>query len=279
MNKETALVTGSSSGIGKHLAHEFARQGHPLVLVAPVQSELEQIAAEFKRDHGVEVRVIAKDLEKENSAQEIFEELRDAGVQIDILCNNAGHGFHGKWWELPLEKDLSMIRLNIEAVMRLTKLFLPPMVQRNRGRILNTASVAGFMPGPGLATYYATKAFVLSWSEALAIELEETEISVTALCPGVTDTDFFAKGGAENIKGRQSSNVMSPQDVAKEGYKALMDEELFVIPGAANKAMIATRRILPVSTQAKMNKKMNTDVPPEKATHARGEKEFDDAKE
>jgi len=273
MNKETALVTGASSGIGLHLAHEFARHGHSLVIVAPVQSELESAAEEFRREHGVEVRVIAKDLEQENSAQEIFDELQAAGVEVDILVNNAGHGFHGKWWELSLEKDLSMIRLNIETVMRMTKLFLPPMLQRNRGRVLNTASVAGFMPGPMLATYYATKAFVLSWSEALATELDDTPITVTALCPGVTDTDFFEKGDAENIKARQSSNVMSPQDVAKEGYKALMDEELFVIPGAANKAMVATRRILPVTTQAKMNEKMNSNVPPEKATHERGEKE------
>lgn len=273
-NNKTTLVTGASSGIGLHLAHEFARHGHPLVIVAPVQSELEEIATEFKRDHGVEVQVIAKDLEEEKSAQEIFDELEGAGVEVEILCNNAGHGFHGKWWELPIEKDLSMIRLNIEAVMRLTKLFLPPMLERGHGRILNTASVAGFMPGPELATYFATKAFVLSWSEALAIELEDTAISVTALCPGVTDTDFFPKGDAENIKGRQGSNVMSPQDVAKEGYEALMKEELFVIPGAANKAMIATRRILPVTTQAKINQKMNSDVPPADAKHGRGEKEF-----
>jgi short-subunit dehydrogenase len=273
MNKETALVTGASSGIGLHLAHEFARHGHPLVIVAPVQSELETAAEEFRSEHGVEVRVIAKDLEQENSAQEICDELQAAGVEVDILVNNAGHGFHGKWWELSLEKDLSMIRLNIEAVMRMTKLFLPPMLQRNRGRVLNTASVAGFMPGPMLATYYATKAFVLSWSEALATELDDTPITVTALCPGVTDTDFFEKGDAENIKARQSSNVMSPQDVAKDGYKALMDEELFVIPGAANKAMVATRRILPVTTQAKMNEKMNSNVPLEMATHERGEKE------
>lgn len=279
MNKETTLITGSSSGIGMHLAHEFARHGHPLVLVAPVESELEQIAVGFRRDHNVEVRVIAKDLEQENSPQEIFDELQTAGVGIDILANNAGHGFHGNWWELSLEQDLSMVRLNIEAVLRMTKLFLPPMLQRSRGRILNTASVAGFMPGPLQATYYATKAFVLSWSEALAVELDDTPISVTALCPGVTDTDFFEKGGSKNIKARQSSNVMAPQDVAKEGYAGLMKEELFVIPGAANKAMIATRRILPVTTQAKMNEKMNTDVPPEKATHERGEKESAAAKE
>jgi short-subunit dehydrogenase len=278
-NSEITLVTGASSGIGMHLAHEFARHGHPLVIVAPVQSELEQVAAEFKRDHNVDVRVIAKDLEHENSAQEIFDDLQKTGVQVDILCNNAGHGFHGKWWEIPLDKDLSMIRLNIEAVMRMTKLFLPPMLQRGHGRILNTASVAGFMPGPELATYYATKAFVLSWSEALAIELDDTPVSVTALCPGVTDTDFFPKGGAENIKGRQSSNVMAPQDVAKEGYEALMKEELFVVPGAANKAMIATRRILPISTQAKMNQKMNSDVPLQDAKRQRGEKEFAKATE
>lgn len=274
MKKGLALITGASSGIGMHLAHEFARHGHPLVIVAPVQSELEQVASDVGGEHNVEVRVIAADLERQDSAQRIFDELASAGVEVDILVNNAGHGFHGKWWELPLEKDLSMIQLNIEAVMRLTKLFLPPMLQRNRGRILNTASVAGFMPGPLQATYYATKAFVLSWSEALASELEETGISVTALCPGVTDTDFFEKGGSENIKARQSSNVMSPQEVAKIGYEGLMDQELFVIAGAANKAMIAARRILPVTTLAKLNKKMNTDVPPEKATHERGEREF-----
>ena len=273
MNNQTTLVTGASSGIGLHLAHEFARHGHPLVIVAPVQSELEKVASAFRGDHGVEVRVIAKDLEEKNSAQEIFDDLQAAGVEIDILVNNAGHGFHGKWWELPIEKDLSMLRLNVEAVLRLTKLFLPPMLQRNRGRILNTASIAGFEPGPLLATYFATKAFVLSWSEALAVELDDTPISVTALCPGVTDTDFFPKGDAENIRARQSSNVMSPQDVAKEGYEALMNGELFVVPGALNKAMIAARRILPVGMQARMSEKMNEEVPPEEQKHARGEKE------
>ncbi len=200
MNKETTLVTGASSGIGLHLAHEFARHGHSLVIVAPVAGELEKIAEEFRRDYNVAVHVLAKDLEQENSAHEIFDELQAAGVEIDILVNNAGHGFHGKWWELPLEKDLSMIRLNIEAVLRLTKLFLPPMLRRKRGRILNTASVAGFMPGPMLATYFATKAFVLSWSEALATELDDTPITVTALCPGVTDTDFFEKATRKTSK-------------------------------------------------------------------------------
>ena len=149
-----------------------------------------------------------------------------------------------------------------------------PDDQRNSGRILNTASIVGFEPSPLLNTYGGTKAFLLSWSEALAVELKDTAVSVTALCPGVTDTDFFAKADAEAIKGRQSSNVMAPQDVAKAAYEALMAEELFIVPGAANKAMIAARRILPVETQAKMNLAMNAEVPAEKQTHVRGEKEF-----
>src|SRR4051812_23011508 len=273
MNTETALITGASSGIGLHLAHEFAKHGHPVVLVAPVESELREVAAHMKSHHGVEARVIAKDLEQPGAAQEIYTELAGAGVEVEILVNNAGHGFYGKWWEQPIEHDLSMVRLNIEAALRLTKLFLPPMVRRGRGRILNTASVVGFMPGPLQNTYSATKAFVLSWSEALATELEETSITVTALCPGATDTDFFEKAGSENMKARQSENVMAPQDVAKEGYEALMNGELFVVTGAANKAMIAARRILPVSTQAKMNKLQHEEAAPEDRTHHRGEKE------
>jgi len=273
MNSETVLVTGASSGIGLHLAHEFARHGHPLVIVAPVEAELRQVAAHMQREHGVEARVIAKDLEQPDAAQEIFSELQGAGVTVDILVNNAGHGFHGKWWDIPIEKDLSMVRLNVEAPLRLTKLFLPGMLQRNRGRILNTASVAGFLPGPLLACYAATKAFILSWSEALSVELDDTPITVTALCPGATDTDFFEKADAENIRARQGSNVMAPQEVAKIGYDALMKEELFVVCGAENKAMIAARRILPVETGAKLNEKQHSDVPPEDRKRHRGDAE------
>ena len=274
MNTQTALITGASSGIGLHLAYEFARHGHPVVLVARVESELQSLAEDIQTRHGVTAHVIAKDLEQPESAQAIYEELQSMGMEIEILVNNAGHGFKGKWWELPIEKDLSIVRLNVDAVLRLTKLFLPPMVRRNRGRILNTASVVGFEPSPLLNTYAASKAFVLSWSEALAVELEDTQITVTALCPGVTDTDFFAKAGAEGIQGRQSSNVMAPQDVAKAGYDAMIDGELFVVPGGMNKAMIAARRFLPVETQAKIHKKFNSEIPTEKQTHVRGEKEF-----
>lgn len=152
-----------------------------MILTAPSQAELRLVAADIKSRHGVTARVIARNLEEPDAAGDIFEELAAADLQVDILVNNAGRGFHGRWWEIPLEKDLSMIRLNIEAVLRLTKFFLPPMLQRGRGAILNTASMVGFEPSPLLTTYAATKAFVLSWSEALAVELEETPIKVTAL--------------------------------------------------------------------------------------------------
>jgi uncharacterized protein len=273
MKTETVLITGASSGIGLHLAHEFARNGHPLILVARIEAELHTVARVFETQYGVQVRFFGKDLEQPEAAQQILDQLREQGVDVDILVNNAGHGSCDRWWHVPIEKDISMIRLNIEAVLRLTKLFLPSMVRRKRGRILNTASMIAFEPSPLMATYAATKAFVLSWSEALAVELENSGVSVTALCPGVTDTDFFEKAGAENIRARQSSNVMAPQDVAKAGYDAMMAGELFVIPGGMNKALIAARRVLPVTTQAKMNRKQNEEVPPEHRQRVRGDEE------
>ncbi len=272
MNNETALVTGSSSGIGMYLAHEFARNGHPVVLVAPVESELREVAQQLRQfDGGTEPIVIAKDLEQPNAAQEIFDELQQRGVTIDILVNNAGHGQRGKYHEISLEQDLSMVRLNIEAVLRLTKLFLPPMLARARGRILNTASVAGFEPGPLLAVYHATKAFVLSLSESLATELEDTGITVTALCPGPTDTDFFPKAGMTETRAMQ--HAAAPQDVAKTGYKAVMDGERVVVAGAVNKVMVSARRILTEEAQAKQNQKLYEELPEEKQKYERGDME------
>lgn len=271
MNNETALITGASSGIGLHLAREFAQHGHPVVLVAPVEAELQQIAQSIRTEFAVEARVIAKDLELEDSAHEIFDELQRAGVTVDILVNNAGHGQRGHFWEIPLEQDLSMVRLNIEAVLRLTKLFLPPMLARKRGRILNTASVAGFEPGPMLAVYHSTKAFVLSLSEALATELKETGITVTALCPGPTDTDFFPK--ADMTETRAMQKAMAPQDVAAAGFKALMAGERVVVPGGMNKALVFARRLLTEEAQSKVNAKFYEELPPEDRDYKRGDME------
>ena len=271
MSKETTLITGASSGIGLHLAKEFAKHGHPLVLVAPVESELQSIASELNGAHGVEVRVIATDLREPAAATAVHEQLGD--VEVEILVNNAGLGKKGKVWEIPLEDDLSMVRLNVEATLRLTKLFLPPMVERGHGRILNLSSVVGFEPGPGHAVYAATKAFVLSYSEALATELEGTGVTVTALCPGPTDTDFFPKAGMMGTRAFQEAQLMAPQDVAEAGYKALMAGDRVIVPGMANKAMVFARRFLPESAQAKMNQMLTDDVPPEKQKRERGDME------
>ncbi|GEP40944.1 SDR family NAD(P)-dependent oxidoreductase [Brevifollis gellanilyticus] len=280
MNTETtALITGASSGIGLHLAYEFARHGHPLILVAPNQIELDAVAEDIRLTHEVAVYGIAADLEVFDSAQMVFDKIKERGVKIEILVNNAGHGYRGKFWEIPIEKDLSMIRLNIEAVLRMTKLFLPSMLERGHGRILNTASVAGFEPGPWLSVYHASKAFVLSWSEALATELKDTGVKVTALCPGPTDTDFFPKAGMENVRGFQKADVMAPQDVAKAGYEGFMKEDLFVVPGMMNKALVAARRVLSESAQASMNEKFYEEVPPEERKRKRGDIESKAAQE
>lgn len=263
MSTERALITGASSGIGLHLAREFAKHKHPLVLVAPDESELRQVAAEMKEEFGADAQVLAKDLEKDTAAQEIFDQLSERAEQIDILVNNAGHGQRGKFWEIDIERDLSILRLNVEAVLRLTKLFLPPMIRRTRGRILNVASVAGFEPGPTLAVYHASKAFVLSWSEGLAEELQDTGVTLTALCPGPTDTDFFEKADMVDTRAFQKANVMPPQEVAEAGYKALMNGDRIIVPGAANKALVFSRRFLPNIAQAKKNEAFYERTEPE----------------
>lgn len=260
--QETVLITGASSGIGQHLAREFARHGHPLVIVSPVEAEIRDVAQSLEREFAVTVHPIAKDLTTENSAEEIFDEVSQAGLSIDILANNAGKGQRGRFWENPPERDLEMIRLNIEAVVRLTRLFLPPMLERGSGRILNTASIAGFEPGPNLAIYHATKAFVLSLSESLATELQDTGVTVTALCPGPTDTDFFSKAEMIDTPAFQTANVMPPQPVAEAAYAALMKGERVIVPGMMNKVAVAGRRITSEEVQAKKNEKLYSDRDP-----------------
>lgn len=255
MHPETVLITGASSGIGRELAREFARNGHSLILTARNEDELRTLAAELTGEHDISVGVIGADLEDPQSPEKIFEAVRNEGVEIDILVNNAGVGFRGNFWEIPLEDHLSVVHINIEAVIRLTRLFLPEMVSRNRGRIVNTASIAGFEPGPLLAVYHASKAFVLSLSEALATELEATKVTVTAICPGPTDTEFFPKAGMVDTRAFQTAKVMAPQEVAAIGYRGVMRGDRTVVAGGSNKALVFARRFLTEGGQARMNKK------------------------
>lgn len=271
VNSERVLITGASSGIGMHLAHRFAMHGHPVCLVAPDAAELELLADDIRQRHGVETLAIAVDLENKESFETIASAVDANEWQVDILANNAGHGFKGNYAQVPLATHLSILRLNVEAVLRLTSMFLPRMVQRGHGRVLNTASIAGFEPGPTMAVYHASKAFILSWSEAIATELEGTGVSVTALCPGPTDTDFFPKGDLEESFAFQKANLMDPEEVAEIGYGACMGGERVVVAGAVNKAMVFSRRFMSEHMQARMNEKMYEDVDSPK--RARGDKE------
>ena len=242
-----------------------------------MESELRAIAAKLVEQHGIDVCVVAKDLERESAAQELYDELNRDVIDVHILVNNAGQGFLGKFWDIPIERDISMLRLNVEAPLRLTKLFVRPMLQREHGRILNTASVAGFQPGPFLNVYHSTKAFLLSWSAALAVELEGTGVSVTALCPGPTDTDFFPKAGMLGTRLFQKGKVAAPQDVAKAGYEALMNGDLFIVPGLKNKMFVSSRRILTERAQARLNRKAFEEVPRSERERERGDIEKESA--
>jgi short-subunit dehydrogenase len=209
--KQTALITGASSGIGLDLARLFAADGHDVVLIARSEDKLREVAQELTAKHGVVAHVIAADLAKADAPQSIF----DRAPAIDILVNNVGFGTSGKFAETDLRAELDMIQVNIAALTHLTKLFLPPMLQRGHGRFLNVASTAAFQPGPLMAVYYATKAYVLSFSEAIAEELSGTGVSVTVLCPGPTATGFQK---AANLGTEALLKVMRPvssMDVAR----------------------------------------------------------------
>jgi uncharacterized protein len=243
--KETALITGASSGIGLDLAHLFARDGHDVVLVARTESKLQEVARDLEKHHKVTAHVIAADLSRPDAAQALFEETRARRLQIDVLVNNAGFGQGGKFVETDLTKELDMIEVNVSAVVHLTKLFLGGMVARRSGRILNLASTAAFQPGPLMAVYYATKAFVLSFSEAIAEELKDSGVTVTALCPGPTYTAFADKADVENTGLFKVMRPMTSMDVAQIGYRAMRRGKRVAIAGLRNKLTAQSVRVSP----------------------------------
>ena len=209
-SRNTALITGASSGIGLELANLFARDGNDLVLVARSEGKLRQIASRLEGEFGIATRVLAADLAKPHAAQELVMTLNVHKVTIDALVNNAGFGLAGPFVATDLDKELEMIQVNIVALTELTKLLLPGMVTRRSGRILNLASTAAFQPGPLMAVYYATKAYVLSFSEAIADELRDSGVTVTALCPGPTDTGFAAVASLESSRLFNMAKPMIP---------------------------------------------------------------------
>jgi short-subunit dehydrogenase len=231
--KLTALVTGASGGIGLELARLFAADGHDLVLVARSEDKLVRLAAELKDKYGIAARVLAADLARAQAPSEIFDKLQSEGVNIDALVNNAGFGTYGLFAETDLKQELELLQVNIVALTHLTKLFLPGMIERRRGFVCNVASTAAFQPGPLMAVYYASKAYVLSLSEALSNECEGTGVRVSALCPGPTETGFVAAAGMSESK-LFDRGTMTARAVAEAGYRGLLAGKPIVIPGLRN---------------------------------------------
>lgn len=251
---KTVLITGATSGIGYELSKVFARNGYSLVIIARDKNALEKTANELSSEFNAQVQIIAADLSQPHSPQEIFEKLQKQHITVDILVNNAGFGIYGDLVEIELDKQLNLIQLNIVALTALTHLFLPDMIKRQHGKILNTASTAAFQPGPHMAVYYATKSYVLSLSEALASELEGKGVTVTALCPGPTKTGFETGAAMGRIKLFKLFKQMSPAIVAQAGYDGLMKGKTIVIPGFTNAFLAFGNRLVPRSLATKLSK-------------------------
>ncbi len=250
---KTALITGASSGIGKALAHEFAQAGYHLVLAARGVAKMQVLANELQRQFKVVVTVIGADLETDDGAARLHAEVKARGIVLSALVNNAGYGAFGEFKDSALAPELAMMQLNMNTVVVLTKLFMPDLLA-TRGKILNTASTAAFQPGPYMAVYYATKSFVLSFSEAIASELEDTGVTVTALCPGPTASGFQDKadmGHSALVKGKK---LPTSEEVAALGYRAMQRGQRVYIPGFMNWALAQSMRFTPRNLATKMVK-------------------------
>jgi len=229
----TALITGASVGIGRDLARLFAADGHSLVITARNQQQLDAVAQELRDKHKVRVEVMAKDLSRPNAAVELVDQIHAANISIDCLVNNAGFGAHGLFHQTEVQKQLDMLQVNIVALTELTRLLLAQMVERRAGRVMNIASTAAFQPGPYMAVYYASKAYVLSFSEAISSELEGTGVTVTVVCPGPTITEFHQRANVGQLPLFQH-NTMSSQDVAKIAYRATLRGQRVAVAGIKN---------------------------------------------
>ncbi len=239
----TVLITGASGGIGYELAKLFAHDHYNLVLVARSADKLAQIASELQA-HGVTVKIIALDLAEPPAPKFLFDQLQRESIAVDILINNAGFGVFGEFAQIPEEEILGQIDLNIRALTELTRWFLPPMIARRGGRIMNVASTAGFQPGPLMAVYYATKAYVISFSEAIANEVRNTGVTVTCFCPGATHTGFAARAGVDKSR-LFKLGAMSAEKVARDGYRAMMQGRTLAISGAHNWLVAQSTRFAP----------------------------------
>jgi short-subunit dehydrogenase len=244
----TCVVTGASAGIGEELARQLAARGHGLTLVARRRERLEELAGELRAARGVEVAVHDCDLADDAARAGLIATLRGGERRVAVLCNNAGYGSFGRFHEQPPEREVAMVRVNVLALHELTATFLPEMVKRRRGAVLDVGSLAGFQPQPHNATYAATKAFVNSFSEAVASELAGTGVSMTVLCPGPVDTEFGEVAGVAEIEGRLPGFMsQSAEDVARAGIEGMEKGKRMVFPGLAENAVAHAGRLVPRS--------------------------------
>jgi hypothetical protein len=261
MPNKTALVTGASSGIGEILARKLAEAGHDLVLVARNVDKLTALSGQLSARHHVAAHVVAADLAEPAAAQRVFEQVGARNLSVDILVNNAGFGSAGPFLELDLAAELQMIQVNIASLLALSRLFGVGMRERGAGRILNVASTAGFQPGPYMATYYATKAFVISFSLALGHELRGTGVSVTCHCPGATDTPFAERAGIRQNKLFQRPGVARPEAVAEHAYRAMMAGKKLAVHGTLNRMTAASVALFPRAVVASVVASLNRRAP------------------
>ena len=252
----TALITGSSDGIGLELAIVHASKGDNLVLVARSIAKLEELKVSLEKQYKISVYVIRKDLSMPGSAQEVYDETKTQSIQVDYLINNAGFGDFGFFVDTDWNKELQMINLNITTLTHFTKLFLKDMVSRKSGKIMNVASTAAFQSGPKMAVYFATKAFVLSFSEAVDNEVRDKGVTITALCPGATESGFQAAASLEDNKLFKGKKLPSSKEVAEFGYAAMMKGKTVAVHGTLNYIMANAVRFFPRNIVVKIARKV-----------------------
>jgi uncharacterized protein len=258
-NRKIALITGASSGIGKALTENFAQDGYDVILAARSVSKMESQAADLKDRYNITATAIAADLESSEGAANLYREIKNRGFTLSALANNAGYGTFGEFKDSTLQSELAMMQINMTTIVVLTKLFMPDLLATN-GKIINTASTAAFQPGPYMAVYYATKAFVLSFSEAIAAELEGTGVTVTALCPGPTASGFQDKADMHASALVKNKSLPSAAEVAALGYRAMQRGQRVYVPGVMNWLMVQSLRITPRSLVTKIVKAMSKPI-------------------
>lgn len=252
---KTALITGASAGLGAEFALLFAKDHYNLILVARRKTRLEKLAGELSEKYPISVTIITKDLSQPGAPEEIFREMKEKSLNIDVLVNNAGTQVYSKFQETDIARQLRLIQVNLVSMTHLTKLAIEQMLKNGSGKILNVGSTGSFAPGPYNAVYCATKSYVLSFSEAIAKDLEGTGITVTTLCPGATRTEFAEKANMQNTR-LFTSGVMSAEKCAKIGYKALMKGTRLAVAGLNNKLTVLSLRFVPRDTVLSISQRL-----------------------